>query len=110
MFRPFITCCAFIFFTVLVSNVYAEACTYSEAMMAFKSDNLVRGEALMKMAARDGDPRAVAYLASSAEELDQSAMSSKSLQDSLIQISASTNAPLKARQTAAQRTAAQNVN
>lgn len=39
------------------------ACTYGEAVMAFQADNSVRGLALMKMAAKDGDERAVQYLA-----------------------------------------------
>ena len=33
--------------------------------MAFNNGNLVRGQALMKMAARDGDQRAVLFLATS---------------------------------------------
>jgi len=33
--------------------------------MAFNNGNLVRGQALMKMAARDGDQRAVRFLAAS---------------------------------------------
>lgn len=39
------------------------ACTYNEAIMAFSNGNTVRGQALMNMAARDGDERAVRYLA-----------------------------------------------
>jgi hypothetical protein len=54
----------------LTFNVQA-ACTYSEAVMAFNSGNLVRGQALMKMAARDGDQRAVRFLASSDENIRQ---------------------------------------
>lgn len=42
----------------------AQACTYSEAMLAFKDGNAVRGQALMNMAAKDGDQRAVRFLAS----------------------------------------------
>jgi hypothetical protein len=47
----------------LTFNVQA-ACTYSEAVMALNNGNLVRGQALMKMAARDGDQRAVRFLVS----------------------------------------------
>ncbi len=43
---------------------YADACTYGEAVMAFKQGNTTRGAALMNMAAKDGDQRAVKYLAS----------------------------------------------
>ncbi len=42
---------------------YAEACTYNEAVIAYKQDNATRGAALMNMAAKDGDQRAVKYLA-----------------------------------------------
>lgn len=38
------------------------ACTYSEAMMAYKQGNDTRGLALMRMAANDGDARAARYL------------------------------------------------
>lgn len=112
MFRSFITftCCAFIVSTVLVSNVYAEACTYSEAMMALKSGNVVRGQVLMKMAARDGDPRAAAFVATYAENLDQSAKSGKALQDNLIQLSASTNAPATVQHTVVRQITTKNVN
>lgn len=47
---------------VLTFNAQA-ACTYSEAVMAYNKGNLIRGQALMKMAARDGDARAVRFLA-----------------------------------------------
>ena len=43
---------------------YAEACTYNEAVIAFKQGNTTRGAALMNMAANDGDQRAVKYIAS----------------------------------------------
>ena len=55
---------AFCIATVLffaASNANA-ACTYSEAMMAFKQGNEVRGVGLMRMAANDGDARAARYL------------------------------------------------
>lgn len=64
MFRPFIIICAVLVSAFLTFNVQA-ACTYSEAVMAFNNGNLVRGQALMKMAARDGDQRAVSFLAAS---------------------------------------------
>lgn len=45
----------------LVDTSHA-ACTYSEAMMAYKQGNQVRGLALMRIAANDGDARAARYL------------------------------------------------
>ena len=70
MFRPFIIICAVLLSAFLTLNVQA-ACTYSEAVMAFNNGNLVRGQALMKMAARDGDQRAVRFLASSDANVHQ---------------------------------------
>ncbi|WP_455366635.1 hypothetical protein [Kaarinaea lacus] len=64
MLRPVITLFTVLFVVLLSSNVHA-ACTYNEAMMAFKNGNQIRGQALMKMAARDGDQRAVHFLNSS---------------------------------------------
>lgn len=49
---------------LLVGEVYADACTYGEAVMALKQGNAVRGLALMRMASRDGDQRAKRYLRS----------------------------------------------
>ena len=49
---------------LLVGEVYADACTYGEAVMALKQGNAVRGLALMRMASRDGDRRAERYLRS----------------------------------------------
>jgi len=43
---------------------YAEACTYGEAVIALQQGNTTRGVALMTMAAKDGDQRALKYLAS----------------------------------------------
>jgi hypothetical protein len=43
--------------------IQAGACTYREAIMAMERGNMVRGMALMRMASRDGDGRAVRYLA-----------------------------------------------
>ena len=48
----------------LNSYVQAEACSYNEALLAFLQGNTVRGNALMKMAASDGDERAAHFLAS----------------------------------------------
>ncbi|MFV2058463.1 MAG: hypothetical protein ACC707_18520 [Thiohalomonadales bacterium] len=48
--------------TLLSAQLAAEACTYSEGLRAAKNGNMVRSEALMLMAARDGDKRAVLYL------------------------------------------------
>ena len=60
---------------ILISAVFTfnaqAACTYSEAVMAFNNGNLVRGQALMKMAARDGDQRAVRFLAKNDVNNDQ---------------------------------------
>lgn len=41
-----------------------QACTYNEALLALQQGNTIRGQALMKMAASDGDQRAVKFLAS----------------------------------------------
>ena len=49
---------------VFCANAYAEACSYNEAILALKGGNEIRGMALLNMAARDGDKRAVKYLAS----------------------------------------------
>lgn len=46
------------------AQVHAEACTYDEAMLALERGNAVRAQALLKMAARDGDARAQRMLAS----------------------------------------------
>ena len=43
-------------------SVYAESCTFNEAVMALKQGNTVRGTALLKMAANDGDQRAIHFL------------------------------------------------
>ena len=51
-----------VFSTVLLSAHVHAACTYNEAVMAFNNGNQIRGHALMKMAARDGDERAVHFL------------------------------------------------
>ena len=64
MIRPFFIICAVLVSAFLTFNVHA-ACTYSEAVMAFNNGNLVRGQALMNMAAKDGDQRAVRFLAAS---------------------------------------------
>jgi hypothetical protein len=45
------------------SAVFAEACTYNEAIIALKQGNQIRGTVLLRMAAKDGDVRAQAYLA-----------------------------------------------
>jgi hypothetical protein len=49
---------------VSAAVVHAEACTYNEALMAFQRGNTVRGQALLTMAAKDGDRRAVALFTS----------------------------------------------
>jgi hypothetical protein len=40
----------------------AQNCTYGEARMALEKGNAVRGFVLMRMASRDGDSRAEAFL------------------------------------------------
>ena len=55
--------------TVAATAVYAEACTYNEALMAFQKGNVVRGQALLSMAAKDGDQRAIALFAELQEAL-----------------------------------------
>ena len=49
---------------VVAGPVFAEACTYQEAIMALEQGNAVRGMALMRMASQDGDLRASEFLAS----------------------------------------------
>ena len=53
----------------MFSTLVFAACTYSEAIMAFKAGNQLRGQALMHMAARDGDARAVEFLANASGNL-----------------------------------------
>jgi len=48
--------------TMLSAQLAAEACTYSEGLRAAQNGNMIRSEALMRMAARDGDKRAISYL------------------------------------------------
>jgi hypothetical protein len=61
MLRPVIVIFTVLIVALLSSNVHA-ACTYNEAVMAFNNGNQIRGHALMRMAARDGDQRAVHFL------------------------------------------------
>jgi len=49
---------------VWANVLFAEACTYNEAKLALEKGNQTRGLSLMKMAAKDGDKRAVQYIAS----------------------------------------------
>lgn len=53
----------FIFLFASAGNVLAGGCAYSGARMAMERGNTMRGMALMRMASRDGDPRAVQFLA-----------------------------------------------
>lgn len=48
---------------LLTKPAFAEACTYNEAIIAFKQGNEIRGMALLKMAVNDGDTRAQHLLA-----------------------------------------------
>jgi len=52
----------FIFLIILSFNCFAEACTYNEAIAALQHNNQHRGLNLMRMAAKDGDERAILYL------------------------------------------------
>ncbi len=90
MYRSVIVCCAFLISTLLASGVHA-ACTYNEAIMAFNNGNLVRGQALMRMAARDGDQRAMNFLASYDPNMDQSRQAGKSLSELLLVLNSSTS-------------------
>lgn len=58
------------FFLLLAASgtSHADACTYREAIMALEQGNAVRGMALMRMASRDGDSRAIGFLAKLAAE------------------------------------------
>jgi len=53
---------------LLGASAVKAACTYSEAMMALHQGNDVRGVALMRMAANDGDARAARYLVKIGDE------------------------------------------
>lgn len=106
MLRPVIKICIAIVFALSVSNVYAEACTYSEAMMALNNGNLVRGQALMKMAARDGDTRAVTFITAFANSMDQSNDVGQALRDTLVKLEDSNSTQTLAQKTLTQ----QNVN
>ena len=90
MLRP-IVCCAILISTLLASGAHA-ACTYNEAIMALNNGNLVRGQALMRMAARDGDQRAMHFLASYESNQDQSGKAGKSLSELLLVLNSSSSA------------------
>jgi len=47
----------------LSALAYAEACSYDEAILAMQRGNTMRAEALLRMAARDGDLRATRLMA-----------------------------------------------
>lgn len=96
MFRSVIVCCAFLISTLLASGLHA-ACTYNEAIMAFDNGNLVRGQALMRMAARDGDQRAMHFLASYDRSTDQSRQARKSLSELLLVLNSSTSTDTSAQ-------------
>ena len=52
-----------------MSFARAEACTYNEALLAFKQGNLIRGQALLDMAVKDGDRRAITLFAALKESV-----------------------------------------
>ncbi len=60
---PSIPLIAGLVFAGLAATAQAESCSYSEAIMALQQGNTVRGMALLRMASRDGDPRATRHLA-----------------------------------------------
>ena len=98
MLRPIIASCAVLISVLLASSANAEACTYNEAMMALNNGNLVRGQTLMRMAARDGDQRAMVFLASLERKMNQSKGAGNALHDTLAVLSASATAQTTARQ------------
>ncbi len=61
--RPFILLLPLLFLLGFSSPVLAGACSYREGIMALQQGNPIRGMALLRMARRDGDPRAGLYLA-----------------------------------------------
>lgn len=52
----------FIGFVGIPMPLFAEACTYDEALIALENGNLKRAETLMRMAANDGDLRAAKFI------------------------------------------------
>lgn len=70
MYRFLLLSSLFLFLLVGASSVLAGACAYSGALMAMERGNAVRGMALMRMASRDGDPRAAQYLAARVRDHD----------------------------------------
>jgi len=51
------------FFVTIGPRVFAEACTYDEAIQALQKGNHIRAVTLLHMAARDGDKRASKLMA-----------------------------------------------
>ena len=60
--RNKLSICLIIGLSVFANKLFAEACTYNEALAAFSNGNQIRGISLMKMAANDGDLRATRFL------------------------------------------------
>ena len=50
------------------------ACTYQDAVMAYKQNNFIRAKVLLEMAKRDGDKRAEVFLAKHFQLKDKQAM------------------------------------
>ncbi len=71
--RPFIVLLPLLFLLGFSSPVLAGACSYREGIMALQQGNPIRGMALLRMARRDGDPRASLYLASLQASADKQA-------------------------------------
>ena len=82
---------AFLLFVLAFMPTAMAACTYGEALLAFERGNIVRGQALMKMAARDGDQRAMHFLASYDSNPDQSGKAGKSLSELLLVLNSSSS-------------------
>lgn len=62
--RAFLVLLPLLFLLGFSSTLLAGACSYREGIMALQQGNSIRGLALLRMASRDGDPRASRYLAS----------------------------------------------
>ncbi len=61
--RTFLVLLPLLFLLGFSSPLLAGACSYREGILALQQGNSIRGLALLRMASRDGDPRASLYLA-----------------------------------------------
>lgn len=69
--RRLLNVLVFVGSAVAMAAVNAQACTYNEALLAFQQGNLVRGFALLTMAAKDGDRRAAALFSALQSDIKQ---------------------------------------